>query len=712
MKTFWALTFMISIAMGIVPPKEGDFPEGVLENLRSQGIGEFYGDPGWMKKIASLKSQNSRNIQSEFNLPVLLGKYSGSTTYFNESEIDDLLFGNNPTGSMKDYFDEISYGNLLVDGTVGGRYQSSLNQSQAVENVRQYVAEVASLADSDFNFGLFDNDGPDNIPNSGDDDGYVDGIAVVYPGCLSGSNNLWAHQSSLGGNAYVTNDLRPNGEYIVVNSYMVCPELPGSNNCITTDPSPMGLYAHEFGHILGLPDLYDRDDTNGDSEGIGEWCLMASGNWLGWYGDTPAHMSAWCKIQMGWIEPIVSNAQETNVAIAQLATSPTAIKVWEDDYRSSRYFLIENRQQYGFDSNLNGAGLMIYHVNENRTAGFNSFGPNNDNENNKLVDIEAADGNYDLDNNSNRGDGGDPFPGTSGNVNFNDNTNPSSSRNNGYQTGISINNISDSDSLMFADITPMQNSGYAIVYDEYGISLSGLSIGTDEQWVGVRFTPSNEGYVTEIDFGLVSEQLWNTDELNWEVRLYDSFNGTSPGNMIDGVSGSSYVGGWHTVQVDSMEILPNQDFFIGIRFNDDGYVMAYDNMGELSGRSYYSTNGISYSNGLSDYGDCNIRAKVSTETFVGTKPENYFPTQITLHPNFPNPFNPTTQISFSIEKKSKVLLEIYDINGRKRETLIDNKITNGIQKVNWNASKYSSGVYFVKLSDGKSLLTQKLMLVK
>ena len=712
MKTLGSLIFMISIAMGIVPPKEGDFPEGVLENLRSQGIGEFYGDPGWMKKIASLKSQNSRNIQSEFNLPVLLGKYSGSTTYFNESEIDDLLFGNNPTGSMKDYFDEISYGNLLVDGTVGGWYQTSLNQSQAVENVRQYVAEVASLADSDFNFGLFDNDGPDNIPNSGDDDGYVDGIAVVYPGCLSGSNNLWAHQSSLGGNAYVTNDLRPNGEYIVVNSYMVCPELPGSNNCITTDPSPMGLYAHEFGHILGLPDLYDRDDTNGDSEGIGEWCLMASGNWLGWYGDTPAHMSAWCKIQMGWIVPIVSNAQETNVAIAQLATSPTAIKVWEDDYRSSRYFLIENRQQYGFDSNLNGAGLMIYHVNENRTAGFNSFGPNNDNENNKLVDIEAADGNYDLDNNSNRGDGGDPFPGTSGNVNFNDNTNPSSNRNNGYQTGISINNISDSDSLMFADIIPMQNSGYAIVYDEYGISLSGLSIGTDEQWVGVRFTSSTEGYVTEIDFGLVSEQLWNTDELNWEVRLYDSFNETSPGDMIDGVSGSSYVGGWHTVQVDSMEILPNQDFFIGIRFNNNGYVMAYDNIGDLSGRSYYSTNGISYDNGLSEYGDCNIRAKVSTETFVRTNGKSYMPTKIKLYPNFPNPFNPTTQISFSIERETKVLLEIYDINGRKIKTLINNKITNGIQKVNWNASKYSSGIYFVKLSDDKSLLTQKLMLMK
>ena len=123
-------------------------------------------------------------------------------------------------------------------------------------------------------------------------------------------------------------------------------------------------------------------------------------------------------------------------------------------------------------------------IRDSRTAGFNSFGPNNDDENNKLVDLEAADGEHDLDDNSNRGDGGDPFPGTSGNVNFNNNTNPSSNRNNGYQTGISINNISNPDSLMFADITPMQNSGYAIIYDEYGISLFGLSIGTDEQWVG------------------------------------------------------------------------------------------------------------------------------------------------------------------------------------------------------------------------------------
>jgi immune inhibitor A len=182
---------------------------------------------------------------------------------------------------------------------------------------------------------------------------------------------------------------------------------------------------------------------------------MGSGNWLGWYGNTPAHMSSWCKIEMGWLEPTISTSTTIDVPIAQLATSPSAIKVWEDDYRSNRYFLVENRQSHGFDSDLNGTGLLIYHVNENRRAGFNSFGPINDDENDKMIDLEAADGEHDLDDNMNRGDAGDPFPGTSDNMNFNGSTNPSSDRNDGFHTGIAVVNISEPDSIMYADISPM-----------------------------------------------------------------------------------------------------------------------------------------------------------------------------------------------------------------------------------------------------------------
>ena len=178
--------------------------------------------------------------------------------------------------------------------------------------------------------------------------------------------------SSLGTSyQYTTNDASANGGYIIVNSYFVAPELAGGGDCYTDIIRPIGVYAHEFGHILGLPDLYDRDESNGSSEGIGNWCLMAGGSWNGWAGDTPAHMSAWCKQEMGWVDPTVLDMDQSGVDIPQTETNAFALKIWEDDYFWSRYFLVENRQQTGFDAGLPSNGLMIYHLDENRRWGSN-----------------------------------------------------------------------------------------------------------------------------------------------------------------------------------------------------------------------------------------------------------------------------------------------------------------------------------------------------
>ena len=109
---------------------------------------------------------------------------------------------------MKEYYEEISYGNFLVDGNSDGWYQSTYSGAQAKINTKQFIADIAQLADPDFDYSLYDNDGPDNVPNSGDDDGYVDGIMVVYAGCGaewgSGNDNLWPHMSSLGADEYET----------------------------------------------------------------------------------------------------------------------------------------------------------------------------------------------------------------------------------------------------------------------------------------------------------------------------------------------------------------------------------------------------------------------------------------------------------------------------------------------------------------------------
>ena len=708
--------FTMNSLFGITTPKNERFSNNFWNKMNSQNIGKTYGNPGWVKKIKQNKDSYSRDSQLEFNIPILLGKYADVTnTYFDSNDFQNLLFGNNSSGSLKDYYSEISYGNFILDGQASGWYQSSLTQSQAVENVKQYVAEIAAEADPNIDYGQYDNDGPDNIPNSGDDDGYVDGIAVVYPGCLNGDNNIWAHQSSLSSSQYVTNDLTPDGQYIIVDTYLVCPELPGSQTCITSEICPMGLYAHEFGHILGLPDLYDRDASDGDSEGVGEWCLMASGNWLGYYGDTPAHMSSWCKIEMGWMEPTVIMNSIVDLPIISLATSASAIKIFEDDYHSNRYFLIENRQKIGFDTDLNGSGLLIYHVDENRGYGSNgwSFGSVNDNENTKMIDVESADGFFDLDDNNNRGDDGDPFPGSSNNLTFNNLSNPSSNRNDGFQTDITIQNITESDSIIYADFIPRSNSGYNIIYDENGIAPTSISIGTNEQWSGVVFTSDRAGYITEVDFGVVYESFWNVDILNWEVNIYDSFNGQNPGNLVENVSGSSSIGGWETVQIDSVQVGANQEFFVSIKFINDGYVYAFDNTGDFSGRSYFSSDGVSYSNQLSNYGDANIRPKISTEVFNSLDDQTLIlPEIITLFPNYPNPFNPSTKISFYLSNDAEVILDIYDLNGRRIDSLIDSKLSAGNHSIKWLANQLPSGIYFSVLRSKTKTLTEKMILVK
>ena len=79
---------------------------------------------------------------------------------------------------------------------------------------------------------------------------------------------------------------------------------------------------------------------------------------------------------------------------------------------------------------------------------------------------------------------------------------------------------------------------------------------------------------------------------------------------------------------------------------------------------------------------------------------------------YPNPFNPTTTIQFDLPEDINVLLEVYDISGRLVDELNNRTMQAGYHSITWNASMYSSGIYFVKLHAGSFHHTQKLMLVK
>ncbi|MEX1161276.1 MAG: MBG domain-containing protein [Balneolaceae bacterium] len=106
------------------------------------------------------------------------------------------------------------------------------------------------------------------------------------------------------------------------------------------------------------------------------------------------------------------------------------------------------------------------------------------------------------------------------------------------------------------------------------------------------------------------------------------------------------------------------------------------------------------------------------ELFIGDeqelleKQESLLPATFELSQNYPNPFNPATNIRFSVPERAQVTLEIYDILGRKVQTLVSQAMQPGWHVVSWNASQLSSGMYLYRLQAGNAVFTKKLTLIK
>ncbi len=124
-----------------------------------------------------------------------------------------------------------------------------------------------------------------------------------------------------------------------------------------------GLFAHELGHTLGLPDLYDTDEeSNGKAVDMSIWCVMASGNYLN-NEKTPCLHSAWCRHQLGWLNVEQLPDYETKKTLP--ASNDSSIAYRFNTVNENEYFLMENRQRQGWNFYIPGNGLLIYHIDEN-----------------------------------------------------------------------------------------------------------------------------------------------------------------------------------------------------------------------------------------------------------------------------------------------------------------------------------------------------------
>ncbi|MFF3504892.1 immune inhibitor A domain-containing protein [Streptomyces sp. NPDC003247] len=254
---------------------------------------------------------------------------------YNQEHFQDLYFGTGAdTESLKKYYEKQSSGRYSVEGEVTDWVKVPYNEARYGSNdaptgawyavqdgVNAWVAEreaagdtaaeiKAELAEFD-QWDRYDYDGDGDFNES---DGYIDHFQIVHAGedesaggGAQGEDAIWAHRwyafaTDAGSTGPDTNKLggtQIGDTGIWVGDYTIQPENGG-----------LGVFAHEYGHDLGLPDEYDT--SGGGENSTGFWTLMSSGSWLGTgkesIGDLPGDMNAWDKLQLGWLDYDVAEA--------------------------------------------------------------------------------------------------------------------------------------------------------------------------------------------------------------------------------------------------------------------------------------------------------------------------------------------------------------------------------------------------------------------
>jgi M6 family metalloprotease-like protein len=314
-----------------------------------------------------------------------------------------------PSGSVRDVYLASSYNQLVLDTTVAPwvtlpnpeTYYAAGNSGLSTTAHIMIQDALNALQATGFDFTQFDTD----------NDGYVDAIGFLHSGYGAEwggtdaygtyySNRIWSHKwavYSLPGGKWTSTSGKS------VYNYHISPSVWGTSGSAI---GRIGVIAHETGHFFGLPDLYDG--SGGD--GVGSFCLMAN-SW-GFDGSQyyPPLVSAWSKVQLGWVTPTLITASGTYVA-RQVCTYPDVFQI-SKNFPTSEYLLIENRQKCSFDAQISGPGLAIFHIDDSAsytTEGYPGQTGWPTNGNHYRVALLQADGSYNLEKGNNRGDATDLF---------------------------------------------------------------------------------------------------------------------------------------------------------------------------------------------------------------------------------------------------------------------------------------------------------------
>lgn len=383
---------------------------------------------------------------------VILVNFKDKTFHFENPDFDRWLNEKNyskdgGTGSVKDYYRDNSMGKFIPDFTVVGPYTLEHEQTYYAGNnqetgedrdPRSMIVEacrMAKAANPALDFSQFDND----------KDGHMDNVNVIYAGYSEASTgnaeDMWPHSWTLQDQAFTQDG-------VLIGNYSCSAELVGAGG---TKMDGIGTFTHEFGHILGLKDMYDTDQyLNGYGLDPGDYSLYASGSYNN-QSRTPPCLMAFERMQMGWCEPVELKDPEDVVLPSIADNAARYINVQPERPMGTGYewFVLENRQQEGWDAYLPAHGLLIYHYDytqEMVDKYWSVNGPNN-NANHRCMYIVPADG---IDDANTRN--GDTYPGRSGNTEFTDTSAPNSLNWKREKTNVPVTNINEMGGLVYFQV--------------------------------------------------------------------------------------------------------------------------------------------------------------------------------------------------------------------------------------------------------------------
>lgn len=293
--------------------------------------------PLWRKEVMRLAVIPVEFPDVKHNDKIPLQEWDKLLFSRGEYKDKDNATGQPVFGSLNDFFQEQSYGRFRIEGKVFGwvevsKKRGEYSQGSGTSNRSALPSEALDK--------LLEREGRDAVND-------FDALLFLYAGDRVRTNPGAVYYPHVGTLLHRGTNRRWN--YLLT--------FEGGDRMLTLNGC-----AKECALLLGLPNLAARTENPG-SEGLGPWCLLSNVNTAG----RPQHLSAWAKEQLGWIQPTVLDPTvRQKLILAPIEDSPRECFKVLARADGSEYFLLENRQKKGFDSDLPGAGLLIWRIVNNR----------------------------------------------------------------------------------------------------------------------------------------------------------------------------------------------------------------------------------------------------------------------------------------------------------------------------------------------------------